>query len=120
MEDGMFLACESTVRHEVQARSSLSAAPGNEGLFNLRFAGNGVAYWKAMFPFGNRRNRPSRRRFKIDGSFAIGWSGSPALRLNVPEKPCLVLPHPARESGKCLYGTGKVYGSSINAFSITG
>ena len=43
LNDGLFLACDSTLRHELQRRSNLSsAAAGNEGLFNLRIDGCGT------------------------------------------------------------------------------
>ena len=78
MEDGMFLACESTVKHEVQARSSLSsAALGNEGLFNLRLAGNGVCVLESNVPRSEIVEIDLQDDvLKIDGSFAICWSGS--------------------------------------------
>ena len=36
LEDGLFLACESTLKHKAVMRSNISSAMlGNEGLFNL-------------------------------------------------------------------------------------
>lgn len=73
MEDDMFLACESTVKHEIQARSSLSsAALGNEGLFNLRLAGNGVCVLESNVPRSEIVEIDLQDDvLKIDGSFAI-------------------------------------------------
>ena len=43
LDDGLFLACESSLQHKAVMRSNLSSAiAGNEGLFNLSLNGNGV------------------------------------------------------------------------------
>ena len=43
LDDGLFLACESTLQHKAVMRANLSsAAAGNEGLFNLSLNGRGV------------------------------------------------------------------------------
>ena len=42
LDDGLFLACESSLQHKAVMRSNLSSAiAGNEGLFNLSLNGNG-------------------------------------------------------------------------------
>ena len=51
MEDGMFLACESTVKHEIQARSSLFFCTlGKRTLQSIGLLAMVYVYWKAMFP----------------------------------------------------------------------
>ncbi len=41
LDDGLFLACESTLKHKTVARSNFSsAAAGKEGLFNLGIQGS--------------------------------------------------------------------------------
>ena len=43
LDDGLFLACDSSLKHKAVMRSNLSSAvAGNEGLFNLGIVGNGV------------------------------------------------------------------------------
>ena len=43
LDDGLFLACDSSIRQKAVMRSSFSSAvAGNEGLFNLGLSGNGV------------------------------------------------------------------------------
>ena len=42
IEDGLFLACDSNLKHKAVMRSNLSSAVmGGEGLFNLGLSGNG-------------------------------------------------------------------------------
>ena len=51
IEDGMFLACEGTVKNKVVARRTLSsAALGNEGLFNLSLYGSGAVALESNVP----------------------------------------------------------------------
>ena len=78
MEDGMFLACESTVKQEIQVRSSFSSAlVGNEGLFNLKLAGTGACVMESNVPRSELVEvLIDNDVLKIDGSFAICWSGS--------------------------------------------
>lgn len=108
MEDGMFLACESTVKHEVQARSSLSsAALGNEGLFNLRLAGNGVCVLESNVPRSEIVEINLQDDvLKIDGSFAICWSGS--------------LSFTVERSGKTLLGSAASGEGLVNVYNGTG
>ena len=43
LDDGLFLACESKLKHKAVARSNFSSAvAGGEGLFNLGIQGNGI------------------------------------------------------------------------------
>lgn len=108
MEDGMFLACESTVKHEIQARSSLSsAALGNEGLFNLRLAGNGVCVLESNVPRSEIVEIDLQDDvLKVDGSFAICWSGS--------------LSFTVERSGKTLLGSAASGEGLVNVYKGTG
>lgn len=78
LDDGMFLACESNINQNIVMRSNLSSAVlGNEGLFNLKLSGTGVAALESYVPRDelieiNLENDV----LKIDGNFAIAWSGS--------------------------------------------
>lgn len=78
LDDGLFLACDSTLQHKVVSRKTLSsAALGGEGLFNLSLSGQGIAVLESPVPqqelimFNLQDDE-----VKIDGNMAIAWSGS--------------------------------------------
>jgi uncharacterized protein (AIM24 family) len=51
LDDGLFLACESSLKQKAVMRSNLSSAvAGNEGLFNLGIQGKGVLSLDFQFP----------------------------------------------------------------------
>ena len=51
LDDGLFLACESSLKHKAVMRSNLSSAvAGNEGLFNLGIQGNGIVCLESPCP----------------------------------------------------------------------
>ena len=51
LDDGLFLACEASLKHKAVMRSNLSsAAAGNEGLFNLGIQGEGVVCLESFCP----------------------------------------------------------------------
>lgn len=108
MEDGMFLACESKVKHEIQMRSNISsAALGNEGLFNLKLAGNGSCVLESNVPRSEIVEVIlSNDTLKVDGSFAICWSG--ALNFTV------------ERSGKSLLGSAASGEGLVNVYRGTG
>ena len=78
IDDGLFLACDDTVKIGVQARQNISsAAMGREGLFNTVLKGDGVAVFESPYP------RSELVEFvltddviKIDGNMAVAWSAS--------------------------------------------
>lgn len=78
LEDGLFLACEGSVKQKVVARTNLSSAVlGNEGLFNLSLTGTGVAILESNVPREELVEiELNNDVLKIDGSNAIAWSGS--------------------------------------------
>ena len=78
LDDGLFLACEDSVNQTVVARSNLSsAALGNEGLFNLALKGRGVAVLESNVPRDELVEIVLQDDVvKIDGNFAVAWSGS--------------------------------------------
>lgn len=108
MEDGMFLACESTVKQEVQTRSSISSAViGNEGLFNLKLNGNGVCVMESNVPRSEIIEVVlNNDTLKIDGSFAICWSAS--LNFTV------------ERSGKTLIGSAASGEGLVNVYRGSG
>lgn len=109
LEDGMFLACESHLKHKVVARSNFSSAvAGNEGLFNLSIQGGpGIIVCESQIPaseliFVDLDNDV----LKIDGSMAIAWSGS--LQFTV------------ERSGKTLIGSAASGEGLVNVYRGTG
>ena len=51
LDDGLFLACESTLKHKAVMRSNISSAVlGNEGLFNLGIQGQGIVCLESPCP----------------------------------------------------------------------
>ncbi len=78
LEDGMFLACESSLDQKAVARSNISSAvAGGEGLFNLALQGRGVFAVEATSPRSELIEIDLQNDvLKIDGNMAIAWSGS--------------------------------------------
>lgn len=78
VEDGMFLACDGTVSHNVTARSNISSAiAGGEGLFNLTLSGSGVAVLESNVPAKELVEiELNNDELKIDGNLAVCWSSS--------------------------------------------
>lgn len=108
MEDGMFLACEGTVRQEIQARSSFSSVvAGNEGFFNLKLTGSGACVLESNVPRAELVEVVLENDvLKIDGSFAICWSGS--------------LSFTVERSGKTLIGSAASGEGLVNVYRGTG
>ena len=75
IEDGMFLACEGSVRHEVVARTSLSSAvAGGEGLFNMNLSGSGIVVLESNVPYAELVEIDLEDDMvKIDGGLAVCW-----------------------------------------------
>lgn len=76
VEDGMFYACDGSVRHSVTARKTLSSAVlGNEGLFNLSLSGQGVAALESNVPEEELIAIDLENdEIRIDGDMAVCWS----------------------------------------------
>ena len=76
IEDGMFYACDGTVRQSVVARRSISsAALGGEGLFNLSLSGNGIAALESNVPEEELVCVDlDNEEIRIDGNMAVCWS----------------------------------------------
>jgi len=77
IEDGMFLACEDTVKLKVSPRTTISsAALGGEGFFNLSFRGEGVVALESSVPRQELFEINVKDDVvKVDGNMAIAWSG---------------------------------------------
>ena len=110
LEDGLFLACESTINQKVVARTNLSSAVlGNEGLFNLCLTGQGIAVLESPVPRDELITFDLNNDvLKIDGNMAIAWSNSLEFRVEKSSK-SLVGSAVAGEGFVNVYrGTGKV------------
>lgn len=108
LEDGLFLAADNTLQHQVVARKSLSSAVlGGEGLFNLSLAGQGIAVLESPVPqqeliMFNLQDDEVR----IDGNMAIAWSGS--------------LDFTVEKSSKSLIGSAVSGEGFVNVYRGTG
>ena len=78
LDDGLFLACQSSLNQKVVARSNISSAVlGGEGLFNLSLSGNGIVALESPVPMDELISISLQDDcLKIDGNMAIAWSGS--------------------------------------------
>lgn len=108
LDDGLFLACDSALKHKAVMRSSLSSAvAGNEGLFNLGIEGNGVVCLETPCPHEELIEIELEDDvLKIDGNMAIAWSGS--LNFTV------------ERSGKTLIGSAASGEGLVNVYRGTG
>ena len=78
LDDGLFLACESSLQHKAVMRSNFSSAvAGGEGLFNLSLNGSGVFCIESECPREELIEITLQNDvLKIDGNYAIAWSKS--------------------------------------------
>lgn len=108
LEDGMFLACESSLQRKVISRRSLSSAvAGNEGLFNLCLSGQGAAVLESKYPYDELIEVQLQNDvLKIDGSMAVAWSAD--------------LEFTVERAGKSLLGSAASQEGLVNVFRGTG
>lgn len=108
LDDGLFLACESTLQQKTVARSNLSSAVlGGEGLFNLSLTGNGIAALECHVPYEELIEVVLENDvMKIDGNMAVAWSGS--------------LDFTVEKSGKSLLGSAVSGEGLVNVYRGTG
>lgn len=108
LEDGLFLACDSELKHKAVMRSNFSSATmGGEGLFNLGLSGGGIVALESYVP----REELIEINLvddvlRIDGNMAIAWSGS--LKFTV------------ERSGKTLLGSAASGEGLVNVYRGTG
>lgn len=78
LDDGLFLACDSGLKHKAIMRSNISSAvAGNEGLFNLNIKGNGILCLESPTPHEELIEIELQDDvLKVDGNMAIAWSDS--------------------------------------------
>ena len=108
LDDGLFLACESSLKHKTVARSNFSSAvAGNEGLFNLGITGRGILCLESECPKEELIEIVLHDDvLKVDGNMAIAWSGS--LNFTV------------ERSGKSLIGSAASGEGLVNVYRGTG
>ena len=108
LDDGLFLACDSKLKHKAVMRSNFSSAvAGNEGLFNLGLVGNGVVCLESPCPKEELVEITLQDDvLKIDGNMAIAWSGS--------------LDFTVERSGKTLIGSAASGEGLVNVYRGTG
>ena len=108
LDDGMFLACDSNLKHRAVMRSNLSsAAAGGEGLFNLGVMGEGVLCLESQCPREELVEITLHNDvLKIDGNMAMAWSGS--------------LEFTVERSGKSLIGSAASGEGLVNVYRGSG
>lgn len=108
LEDGLFLACESSLQHKAIMRNNVSSAiAGGEGLFNLSLNGKGKFCIESMCPKDELIViELDNDVLKIDGNMAIAWSSS--LNFTV------------ERSGKTLLGSAASGEGLVNVYRGTG
>lgn len=108
LDDGMFLACDSNLKHKAVMRSNLSsAAAGGEGLFNLGIMGEGVLCLESQCPREELVEITLHNDvLKIDGNMAVAWSGS--------------LEFTVERSGKTLIGSAASGEGLVNVYRGSG
>ena len=108
LDDGLFLACDSRLKHKAVMRSNVSSeVAGGEGLFNLSLNGSGVFCIESECPQEELIEVTLENDvLKIDGNYAIAWSGS--LNFSV------------ERSGKSLIGSAASGEGLVNVYRGTG
>ncbi len=108
LDDGLFLACDSSLKHKAVMRSNLSSAvAGGEGLFNLSLNGNGAFCIEADCPKEELIEITLQNDvLKIDGNYAIAWSAS--------------LDFTVERSGKSLIGSAASGEGLVNVYRGNG
>ncbi len=108
LDDGMFLACDASLKHKAVARSNISSAlAGNEGLFNLGITGSGILCLESDCPKEELIEvNLVNDVLKIDGNMAVAWSGS--------------LEFTVERSGKSLIGSAASGEGLVNVYRGTG
>ncbi len=108
LDDGLFLACDSKLKHKAVMRSNFSSAvAGGEGLFNLGIEGNGIVCLESECPKEELVEITLNNDvLKVDGNMAIAWSGS--------------LSFTVERSGKSLIGSAASGEGLVNVYRGTG
>ena len=121
LDDGMFLACESTLEQNVVMRSNVSSALlGGEGLFNLKLTGNGIAALESYVPRDELVEITLEDDvLKVDGNFAVAWSGTLDFTVEKSTKTLLGSAISGEGLVNVYRGTGKVLLAPIGGQAMT-
>ncbi len=108
LDDGLFLACDSSLKQKAVMRSNLSsAAMGGEGLFNLSLNGSGVVCIESDCPREELIEITLQNdTLKVDGNMVLAWSSS--------------LEFTVERSGKSLIGSAASGEGLVNVYRGTG
>lgn len=108
LQDGLFLAADGNVEHQITRRTNLSSAlAGGEGLFNLCLRGQGVAVLESPVPREELVEVVLENDvLKVDGNYAVAWSNS--------------LEFTVERSGKSLIGSAASGEGLVNVYRGTG
>lgn len=108
LDDGLFLACESSLKHKAVMRSNFSSAlAGGEGLFNLSLNGNGNFCIESDCPKEELIEIVLENDvLKVDGNYVIAWSSS--------------LEFTVERSGKTLIGSATSGEGLVNVYRGSG
>jgi uncharacterized protein (AIM24 family) len=108
LDDGLFLACDSNLKHKAVMRSNFSSAvAGGEGLFNLGIQGSGVLCLESPCPREELVEITLNNDvLKVDGNMAVAWSSS--------------LEFTVERSGKTILGSATSGEGLVNVYRGTG
>lgn len=108
LDDGIFLACDSKLKHKAVMRANFSsAALGGEGLFNLSLNGNGTFCIESDCPREELIEVTLQNDvLKVDGNMVLAWSGG--------------LDFTVERSGKSLIGSAASGEGLVNVYRGTG
>ena len=108
LDDKLFLACHSSVKHKAVMRSNISSAlAGGEGLFNLSLEGTGIVCLESISPREELLEITLENDIlKVDGNMAIAWSAS--------------LDFTVERSGRSLIGSAASGEGLVNVYRGTG
>lgn len=115
VEDGMFYACDGTVRQSLVSRRSLSsAALGNEGLFNLSLSGRGIAALESNVPEEELIAIDlNNDEIRIDGNMAVCWTSSLQFTVEMSTKSIVGSAVSGEGLVNVYRGTGRVLMSPV-------
>ena len=120
LDDGLFLACYSSLKQTTVARSNVSSAVfGREGLFNLGLSGYGAVAIESPVPREELITiELNNDCLKVDGNNAIAWSGS--LQFSTERSGRSLIGSAASGEGlvNVYRGTGKVLMAPVTGYNV--
>ncbi len=115
LDDGLFLACYSSLSHRAVMRKTMSSAiGGGEGLFNLGIQGYGALVLESPCPKEELIEITlDNDEVKIDGNMALAWSGSLAFTVERSSKSLIGSAASGEGLVNVYRGTGKILMSPV-------